>query len=74
MLPFIAETPEDRFWIRPAGSLGSNTIAYSTAELGTALGFAIPVDFVNRIVPQLIKAGRIATPGIGIIRAMRRLR
>ena len=47
--------------------IGVNTIAYSTAELGTALGFAIPVDFVNRIVPQLIKAGRIATPGIGII-------
>lgn len=47
--------------------IGVNTIAYSTAELGTALGFAIPVDFVNRIVPQLVKAGRIATPGIGII-------
>jgi 2-alkenal reductase len=47
--------------------IGVNTIAYSTAELGAALGFAIPVDFVNRIVPQLIKAGRIATPGIGIV-------
>lgn len=47
--------------------IGVNTIAYSTAELGTALGFAIPVDFVVRIVPQLIKAGHIATPGIGII-------
>lgn len=47
--------------------IGINTIAYSTAELGTALGFAIPVDFVNRIVPQLIATGRIATPGLGII-------
>jgi 2-alkenal reductase len=47
--------------------IGVNTIAYSTAELGAALGFAIPVDFVNRIVPQLIKTGRLATPGIGIV-------
>ena len=32
-------------------------------------GFAIPVDVVNRIVPELIRNGRVPTPGIGIIAA-----
>ena len=49
--------------------IGVNTIAYSTAALGTALGFAIPVDFVNRTVSQLIRTGRVPTPGIGLIPA-----
>ena len=47
--------------------IGVNTLAYSTAALGTAFGFAIPVDFVNRIVPQLIKTGRVPMPGVGIV-------
>ena len=47
--------------------IGVNTLAYSTAALSTTFGFAIPVDFVNRIVPQLIKTGRVMTPGVGIV-------
>jgi 2-alkenal reductase len=47
--------------------IGVNTIAYSVAELGTAIGFAVPVDMVKRIVPELIAKGRIAMPGIGIV-------
>jgi S1-C subfamily serine protease len=35
----------------------------------TALGFAIPVDAVSRIVPELIANGRIPTAGIGIVPA-----
>ncbi len=31
------------------------------------MGFAIPVDAVNRIVPQLIQHGRLIRPGIGIV-------
>ena len=49
--------------------IGINTIAYSNAELGTSFGFAIPVGTVKRIVPRLIRDGRIATPGIGIVPA-----
>lgn len=49
--------------------IGVNTIAYSNAELGTSFGFAIPVETVKRIVPRLIRDGRIATPGIGIVPA-----
>jgi 2-alkenal reductase len=29
----------------------------------------VPVDVVNRIVPELIRNGRVATPGIGIVAA-----
>jgi 2-alkenal reductase len=47
--------------------IGVNTIAYSIAELGSSLGFAVPVDTVRRIVPELIQKRRIPTPGIGIV-------
>jgi S1-C subfamily serine protease len=30
------------------------------------IGFAVPVDSVNRLVPQLISQGRVARPGIGV--------
>ena len=33
------------------------------------IGFAVPVDVVNRVVPQLIQKGRVSTPGIGIVAA-----
>jgi S1-C subfamily serine protease len=47
--------------------IGVNTIAYSTPDIRIALGFAIPVDLVSRIAPQLIQHGRVPTPGIGIV-------
>jgi len=49
--------------------IGINSIAYSIDEFGTSFGFAIPVETVKRIVPLLIRDGRIATPGIGIVPA-----
>ena len=49
--------------------IGVNTIAYSSSELGTSFGFAIPVDVASRIVPRLIREGHIPTPGIGIVPA-----
>jgi 2-alkenal reductase len=30
------------------------------------VGFAVPVDLVNRVVTSLIREGRVPTPGIGI--------
>jgi 2-alkenal reductase len=47
--------------------IGVNTIAYAVTQSPSSLGFAIPVDLVKRIVPQLIATGRVATPGIGIV-------
>jgi S1-C subfamily serine protease len=48
--------------------IGMNTaIASSTGE-NTGVGFAIPVDTVKRVVPQLLQNGRVIRPDTGITR------
>ena len=47
--------------------IGVNTAIYSPSGASAGIGFAIPVDVVNRVVPQLIRTGRTPNPGIGII-------
>ncbi len=42
--------------------IGVNTAIYSPSGSSSGIGFAIPVNDVNRIVPQLIRAGT-AQPG-----------
>src|SRR5207247_8626687 len=49
--------------------IGVNTAIYSPSGANAGIGFAIPVDVVNRIVPELIRNGRVPTPGIGIVAA-----
>ena len=49
--------------------IGVNTAIFSPSGASAGIGFAIPVDVVNRVVPQLIANGRMPTPGIGIIAA-----
>jgi 2-alkenal reductase len=49
--------------------IGVNTAIYSPSGANAGVGFAIPVDVVNRIVPALIRDGRVPTPGIGIFAA-----
>jgi 2-alkenal reductase len=49
--------------------IGVNTAIISPSGTSAGIGFAIPVDSVNRIVPELIRTGRVPTPGIGIIAA-----
>ncbi len=46
--------------------IGVNTAIRSTSGSSSGIGFAIPVDLVNRIVPSLINRGRAPLPGIGI--------
>ena len=46
--------------------IGVNTAIYSPSGAYAGIGFAIPVDVVNRVVPQLIHSGRVPIPGIGI--------
>jgi S1-C subfamily serine protease len=46
--------------------IGVNTAIYSPSGAYSGIGFAIPVDEVNRIVPQLIRYGKITRPGIGL--------
>jgi 2-alkenal reductase len=49
--------------------IGVNTAIYSPSGAFAGIGFAIPVDVVNRVVPLLIRDGRMPNPGIGIIAA-----
>lgn len=49
--------------------VGVNTAIYSPSGSNAGIGFAIPVDVVNRVVPMLIRDGRVPTPGIGIVAA-----
>ena len=46
--------------------IGVNTAIYSPSGANAGIGFAVPVDTVNAIVPQLIKHGRLTRPGLGI--------
>ena len=46
--------------------IGVNTAIYSPSGGSAGIGFAVPVDVVNRVVPQLIEHGRYAPPELGI--------
>lgn len=45
--------------------IGVNTAIYSPSGAYAGIGFAVPVDEVNRVIPQLIRHGRLIKPGIG---------
>jgi S1-C subfamily serine protease len=47
--------------------IGINTAIYSPSGAYAGIGFAVPVDTVNRIVPQLITEGEYLRPSIGVI-------
>ena len=49
--------------------VGVNTAIISPSGSNAGIGFAIPIDIVNRVVPQLIRDGHVPTPGIGIVAA-----
>ncbi len=46
--------------------IGINTAIYSSSGGYMGIGFAVPVDTVNRVVPVLIAQGRYQKPTIGI--------
>lgn len=46
--------------------IGVNTAIYSPSGASAGIGFAIPVNTVKKIVPQLIQYGRIIRPIMGI--------
>lgn len=47
--------------------IGINTAILSSSGSSAGIGFAVPVDVVNRVVPQLIAHGRVERPGLGVI-------
>jgi S1-C subfamily serine protease len=46
--------------------IGVNTAIYSPTGASAGIGFAIPVDEVNRIVPRVIADGKFIRPALGI--------
>ena len=53
--------------IDSAGRLvGINTMIYSPSGAYAGIGFAVPVDMINRVVPRLISFGRYVRPTLGI--------
>ena len=46
--------------------IGINTAIYSPSGAYAGIGFAVPVDTINRVVPQLIAEGRYIRPNLGI--------
>jgi len=46
--------------------IGMNTAIYSPSGASAGVGFAVPVDNLNRVVTQLIAFGKIVRPGLGI--------
>jgi S1-C subfamily serine protease len=46
--------------------IGMNTAIYSPSGAYAGVGFAIPVDDINRLVPQIIRTGRAERIGLGI--------
>jgi S1-C subfamily serine protease len=48
--------------------IGINTMIFNGGGAGASagLGFAIPVDTVKSVVPQLIKYGKVIRPGLGV--------
>ena len=47
--------------------IGVNTAILSDTGGSSGIGFSVPVDIVNRIVPRLIRDGNVPRPGIGIV-------
>jgi S1-C subfamily serine protease len=46
--------------------IGMNTMIISPSGSSAGVGFAVPVDIINKIVPQIIRFGRVIQPGLGI--------
>ncbi|QDU09343.1 Putative serine protease HtrA [Gimesia aquarii] len=44
--------------------IGMNTAIYSSSHVYAGIGYAVPVDLVNRFVPQLIRYGVIQIPSL----------
>ena len=46
--------------------IGMNTAIFSPSGASAGIGFAVPVDTINRVVPELIEKGSYAPPSLGI--------
>ncbi len=50
-----------------AGELiGMNTMIISPSGASSGIGFAVPVDTIRKIVPEIIRNGKVVHPGLGV--------
>jgi S1-C subfamily serine protease len=47
--------------------IGMNTAIFSPSGNFAGIGFAVPVDTINRVVPRLIAYGRYVRPALGVV-------
>lgn len=47
--------------------IGMNTAISTPNEGSIGIGFAIPINFVKRSIPDLLRAGRVVAPSLGFI-------
>ena len=46
--------------------IGMNTMIASPTGAYSGIGFAVPVDTIKKIVPQIIQHGKVIRPGLGV--------
>ena len=46
--------------------IGMNTMIYSKSGASAGIGFAVPFSTIKRVVPQIIKNGRVQQIGLGV--------
>jgi acyl-phosphate glycerol 3-phosphate acyltransferase len=50
--------------------IGVTTAIYSKVQQSSGIGFAIPINIVKRVVPQLIAHGAVLRPNLGIAKVL----
>lgn len=53
--------------------IGVNTAIYSPVGVNSGIGFAVPVDIVSKVIPELIVYGKLIKPGLDITIADQRV-
>ncbi len=46
--------------------IGMNTLIISPSGASSGIGFAVPVDTIRKIVPEIIRNGKVVHPGLGV--------
>ena len=46
--------------------IGMNTMIISPSGASSGIGFAVPVDTIKKIVPEIIRYGKVIRPGLGL--------
>ena len=46
--------------------IGINTAIFSPSGAYAGVGFAVPIDVVNHLIPQIIRYGKARKPGLGV--------